>query len=208
MIGIDRLMERRGVLAVGQFSHDGRVIRAVGDLSREEMESVALTCALHEKNSWKAATDLREGTSLEWGNLHGWVLWAGNLALCVSGDTGVFVEASKADFNQLLVDIFGPPAGEHPKIITSAPASPGARESSSPSQEEQEEREAPMEPKEIETEDYDLSSTDTHRPARPMKFFKDKDGCGWLCDKDVDPDGDLAAQGCWRCDEVTFPVGR
>lgn len=205
MIGLDRLMERKGVLAVGQFSPDGRVIRAVGDLSQEEMENVALTCAIQEKNTWKTATDLREGTSLKWGNLNGWVLWAGNLALCVSGETGVFVEASKADFNQLLVDLFGPPSGEHPKIMTSAPASPGARRSASPPQEG---RGIIMEAKEIEYEDYELSTTDTHKPARPMKYFKDKDGCGWLCDKDVDTDGDLAAQGCWSCDEVTFPIGR
>ena len=124
MIGLDRLMERKGVLAVGQFSPDGRGIRAIGDLSEKEMENVALTCAIHEKNSWKTATDLREGTSLKWGNLNGWVLWAGSLALCVSGETGVFVDAAKADFNQLLVDLFGPPAGEHPKIMTSVSASP------------------------------------------------------------------------------------
>ena len=120
MIGLDRLMERKGVVAAGQFSHDGRVIRAVGDLSREEMERVAVTCAMHEKNSWKAATDLKEDTHLEWGNLNGWVLWAGRLALCVSGDTGIFVDASKADFNQLLVDLFGPPAGDHPSLRTTA----------------------------------------------------------------------------------------
>ncbi len=51
------------------------------------------------------------------------------------------------------------------------------------------------------------ASTETHKPARPLKFFKDKDGCGWLCDKDVDPDADFAAQGCWSCDEVAFPMG-
>lgn len=205
MIGLDRLMERKGVLAAGQFAPDGRLLRAVGELSREEMEKVAATCASHEKNSWRAATDLQEGTNLKWGNLNGWVLWAGNLALCVSGDTGVFVEASKADFNQLMVDLFGPPSGEHPKIMTSVPASPGVRGPSSRSQEAEGDT---MKETEIEYEDYDLSTTDTHKPARPMKFFKDKDGCGWLCDKDVDPDGDLAAQGCWRCDEVTFPIGR
>jgi len=116
MIGLDRLMERKGVVAAGQFSHDGRVVRAVGDLSKEEMEKVALTCAIHEKNSWKTATDLREDTHLDWGNLNGWVLWAGKLALCVSGTTGVFVDAAQADFNQLMVDLFGPPSGEHPKL--------------------------------------------------------------------------------------------
>ena len=31
MIGLDRLMERKGVVAAGGFTHDGRVLRAVGD---------------------------------------------------------------------------------------------------------------------------------------------------------------------------------
>lgn len=50
-------------------------------------------------------------------------------------------------------------------------------------------------------------STDTHRPARPLKYFKDADGNGWLCDKDIDPYGDFEAQGCWRCEEMAFPMG-
>jgi hypothetical protein len=53
----------------------------------------------------------------------------------------------------------------------------------------------------------DSASTETHKPARPLKFFKDRDGNGWLCDKDIDPDGDLASQGCWRCEEMAFPGG-
>jgi hypothetical protein len=51
------------------------------------------------------------------------------------------------------------------------------------------------------------ASTDTHKPARPLKFFKDKEGNGWLCDKDIDFNGDLEAQGCWRCEEMAFPDG-
>jgi hypothetical protein len=51
------------------------------------------------------------------------------------------------------------------------------------------------------------ASTDTHRPARPLKFFRDSRGIGWLCDKDIDPDGDLVAQGCWRCEDMAFPDG-
>jgi roadblock/LC7 domain-containing protein len=119
MVGLDRLLEQEGVVAAGQFTHDGRVLRAVGDLSKEEMERVAQTCALHEKHSWCAATDLKEDTHLEWGNLNGWVIWAGKFALCVSGTTGVFVEASKADFNQILVDLFGPESAYHPRLSPS-----------------------------------------------------------------------------------------
>ena len=51
------------------------------------------------------------------------------------------------------------------------------------------------------------ATTLTHKPARPLKYFKDKDGNGWLCDKDINPYGDYAKQGCWRCDEMAFPDG-
>jgi hypothetical protein len=43
--------------------------------------------------------------------------------------------------------------------------------------------------------------------GRPLEFVKDKKGNGWLCDKGIDKNGDLKSQGCWRCDEVTFPCG-
>jgi len=52
------------------------------------------------------------------------------------------------------------------------------------------------------------ATTDSHQPARPMKFFKDKEGNGWLCDKDINFGGDLRAQGCWRCDEIGFSLSR
>ena len=46
-----------------------------------------------------------------------------------------------------------------------------------------------------------------HIAARPMKFVKDKEGDGWLCDKNVDVTKDLRQQGCWRCEEMAFPDG-
>lgn len=48
--------------------------------------------------------------------------------------------------------------------------------------------------------------TETHKPARPMRYFKDKEGNGWLCDKEIDFNGDLVAQGCWRCEELPFSI--
>ena len=48
---------------------------------------------------------------------------------------------------------------------------------------------------------------ETHRAARPLKYVQDSMGNGWLCDANVDPSGDLRAQGCWRCDEMAFPCG-
>ena len=114
MIGLDRLIERKGVLAAGQFSKDGTVLRAVGDMDKEEMKKVAAICLGHAGSAEKTVKDLDAGTSLEWSSLDGWVVWGGRYALCVSGDVGVIVESSKADFNQLMVDLFGPPAGGKP----------------------------------------------------------------------------------------------
>ncbi len=46
-----------------------------------------------------------------------------------------------------------------------------------------------------------------HIPTRPIKYIKDTDGYGWLCDKEADPFQNLREQGCWRCDEMAFPAG-
>jgi hypothetical protein len=53
----------------------------------------------------------------------------------------------------------------------------------------------------------DMVSAEPHKAARPLKYFMDQDGFGWLCDQDIDPEGDLRKQGCWRCDEMAFPTG-
>lgn len=54
----------------------------------------------------------------------------------------------------------------------------------------------------------DMQDVNTdHMPARPLKFFKDREGYGWLCDKNIDPQKDFRTQGCWRCDEMAFPDG-
>ena len=51
------------------------------------------------------------------------------------------------------------------------------------------------------------ATMELHKPARPLKYSKDTDGYGWLCDKYMDTEHDFAAQGCWRCDAMTFPTG-
>jgi len=43
-----------------------------------------------------------------------------------------------------------------------------------------------------------------HPGARPMKVFRDTEGCLWLCDKGIDPSGSFADQGCWRCRDLAF----
>jgi roadblock/LC7 domain-containing protein len=114
MIGLDKLMKRKGVVAAGQFSSEGKVVRAVGDLSPQQMEQVALLCVLQSKDAKVSSSELSQATGLSWEGLNGWVIWSGKYALCVSDRTGVIVEAARADFNQLMVDLYGPPAGGMP----------------------------------------------------------------------------------------------
>ena len=50
-------------------------------------------------------------------------------------------------------------------------------------------------------------ANESHEAARPLKYVKDEEGNGWLCDQNVDPAKDLRAQGCWRCGDMAFPTG-
>jgi streptogramin lyase len=50
-------------------------------------------------------------------------------------------------------------------------------------------------------EDYDVL---VHKAARPMKVVSDQDGAKWICDKSVDENKNLEAQGCWRCGDLAF----
>lgn len=40
--------------------------------------------------------------------------------------------------------------------------------------------------------------------AQPMKVVRDQYGRLWICKEEVDEDGDLRAQGGWRCGDLTF----
>ena len=43
--------------------------------------------------------------------------------------------------------------------------------------------------------------------ARPIKVHVGDDGEYWLCDADVDPAGDLSAQGCVRHSDLNMAEG-
>jgi len=49
-----------------------------------------------------------------------------------------------------------------------------------------------------------IYEVDPTHPARPMEVVFGEDGNHWLCDKGVNREGDLAAQGCWRCGDFPF----
>ena len=114
MIGLDRILNIEGVLAAGQFAADGSMIRGVGNLDEAEMKEVASLCKKVAGTLAATVDELDKATSLPWGSLNGWVVMGNNLALCVSDNAGVIVDTRRADFNEILVALFGPPAGEVP----------------------------------------------------------------------------------------------
>ena len=50
----------------------------------------------------------------------------------------------------------------------------------------------------------EIPDAQSHHAARPMKVIPDRSGEYWICDQNVDPSGDLAEQGCWRCGDLAF----
>ena len=53
-------------------------------------------------------------------------------------------------------------------------------------------------------DEEEIYEVDPDHPGRPMEVVFSEDGNHWLCDKGVDPNADLAAQGCWQCGDFPF----
>jgi len=106
MIGLDRLMKIEGVVAAAQFSEDGKVIRKVGELPEDIMESAEL-CVRQNQASRDFLGSLNKKLPREYGSLVGWAVWGSKYSVVVMGNTRVFVETSRADYNQLMIDLAG-----------------------------------------------------------------------------------------------------
>jgi roadblock/LC7 domain-containing protein len=108
-------MEIEGVVAAGQFSEDGTVIRKVGELPEDLMESAEL-CIRQTQSSREFLELLNERLPRDFGSLFGWTVWGSNYSVVVVGNTRVFVETSRGDYNQLMIDLAGSEAtGPRPR---------------------------------------------------------------------------------------------
>ncbi len=106
MIGLDRLMKTKGVVAAGQFAEDGTIIRTVGDLPGDVVQS-AEPCARQNRAAMELLSALDQRSERDWQPLVGWVVWGGYYSVVAVGNTRVFVETTRADINQLFVDLIG-----------------------------------------------------------------------------------------------------
>lgn len=106
MIGLDRLMEIDGVVAAGQFSQDGKVVRKVGEIPEDLMESAEL-CVRQNETCREFLNSLNHELPRDYGSLVGWTVWGGKYSVVVIGNTRVFVETNRGDYNQLMIDLAG-----------------------------------------------------------------------------------------------------
>ncbi len=107
MIGLDRLIKIKGVVAAGQFSDTGKVIRKVGVIADEIIEETAKICAYQNQKLNELTKFFEIKATMEWQPLIGWAVWAGKYVVVVMGNTGVFIESKHADLNELIVDLLG-----------------------------------------------------------------------------------------------------
>jgi roadblock/LC7 domain-containing protein len=105
MIGLDRLMRIKGVVAAGQFSEDGRVIRKAGEISDEIMNETAKICAYQNQKLNELTKFFETISAMEWQPLMGWAVWGGKYVVMVMGNTGIFIESKHADYRELMVDL-------------------------------------------------------------------------------------------------------
>jgi len=105
VIGLDRLLKTKGVVAAGQFSEDGKIIRQVSDFPADMMETAEL-CLRHNRVTADFLTTLNEKSARSWLPLVGWAVWGAKRSIVVIGNTRVFVDTTRADYNQLIVDLY------------------------------------------------------------------------------------------------------
>lgn len=105
MIGLDRLMKIKGVVAAGQFSEDGGVIRKAGEISDEIMNETAKICAYQNQKLDELTRFFETISEMEWQPLMGWAVWGGKYVVMVMGNTGIFIESKHTDFRELTVDL-------------------------------------------------------------------------------------------------------
>lgn len=118
MIGLDRLMKTKGVVAAGQFSDDGKVVRKVGNFPPELADTAEL-CVKQNQCARDLMAFLDSKSDMEWQPMMGWAIWGGKYAMVVMGNTRVIVDTKYADFNQLMVDLFGSEAtGGRPPLLS------------------------------------------------------------------------------------------
>ena len=109
MATLDELIKIDGVVAAGEFTADGKVVdyKANMDMSPEMAEMSAQFCATVTMLFNTLAGSFSKLSQTNWVPQQGWAYSGGDMTIAVGGNKGVFIETSKADFNQLFQVLIG-----------------------------------------------------------------------------------------------------
>ncbi len=102
---LERLMKIKGVIAAGHYTPDGKLVDYKGPLSREMAEMVSKMVAANTLMGTVQAEAFSKISGMKWTPFHGWAVAAGDYAVCVMGQYGVFVKLDEADFNLIFKEL-------------------------------------------------------------------------------------------------------
>ena len=102
---LERLMKIKGAIAAGEYSPDGKLVAYKGDIPKDIAELVAKMCAANTLMGTIEAELFTKVSGMKWTPFLGWAVAAGDYAVCVMGNYGVFVKLSEADFNQIFKEL-------------------------------------------------------------------------------------------------------
>jgi roadblock/LC7 domain-containing protein len=101
MANLDKLMGLKGAVAAGEFTPGGDLLTYKGELTEDVAKMTAKMCAANTLMGTTEAESFTRISGMKWSPFHGWAVSAGDYSVCVMGHVGVFVETTKADFNDI-----------------------------------------------------------------------------------------------------------
>lgn len=106
---LDDLLKIDGVVAAGEFTADGKLVdyKAKMDMSPEMAALTAQFCATVTMMFNTLAGGYSQLSQMNWVPQQGWAYSGGDWTVAVGRYRGVFIETSKADFNQLFQVLVG-----------------------------------------------------------------------------------------------------
>ena len=109
MATLDELIKIDGVVAAGEFTADGKVVdfKSNMDMPPEMAEMSAQFCATVTMLFNTLAGSFSQLSQMNWVPQQGWAYSGGDMTVAIGGNKGVFIETSKADFNQLFQVLIG-----------------------------------------------------------------------------------------------------
>ena len=109
MAKLDDLLKIDGVMAVGEFEPDGKLVAYQANMNMPADMAAMSTqfCASVSMMFKTLAGAFSQLTPMQWAPQQGWAYSGGDMTVAVGGRLGVFIRTEKADFNKLFAALVG-----------------------------------------------------------------------------------------------------